>query len=63
MFQNQRNNLKDIETPSIDRNLNLQKAELPQLRGIRIFFNIVLFFDNDNGFLSVLRILNIVHLA
>ena len=28
------NNLKPIETPSIDRNLNLQKAKLSKLPGI-----------------------------
>ena len=37
-----RNNFKEIETPSIDRNPNIRKAELSQLPGFRIFFIIVL---------------------
>ena len=38
-------NFKDIETPSIDRNLNLRAAELSQLPGFRIFFNKVFFSE------------------
>ena len=33
MYQGPGTNFKDMETPSIDRNLNLQKAELSQLPG------------------------------
>ena len=46
MYQGTRNNFKGVETPSKDRNLAQRKAELSQLPGFRMFFNIVVFSDS-----------------
>ena len=41
--QGPKNNFRDIETPSIDRNLNLMKANLSQVPEVLIIFNVQCF--------------------